>query len=97
MLPPCSRNLKFHTRRSNYLAKLYSEASRFMMLLNSPLLHQWTANGEPEWMDQCFPDDVRDLLLLLPLDDEVDFDEDREEDVSGDDDNDDDNGEKEKL
>ena len=48
-------------------------------------------------MDQCFPDDVRDLLLLLPLYDDVDFDEDREEDVSGDDDNDDDNSEKEEL
>ena len=68
-----------------------------MMLLDPPLLHGWTANGEPEWMDQCFPDDVCDLLLLLRLDDDVDFDEDREEDVSGDDDNDDDNGEKEEL
>ena len=62
-----------------------------MMLLNSPLLHGWTANGEPEWTDQCFPDNVRDLLLLPHLDDEVDFDEDSEENIS-DDDND---GEKE--
>ena len=62
-----------------------------MMLLNSPSLHGWTANGEPEWTDQCFPDNVRDLLLLPHLDDEVDFDEDSEENIS-DDDND---GEKE--
>ena len=47
-----------------------------MMLLYSPSLHGWTANGEPEWTDQCFPDNVRDLLLLPHLDDEVDFDED---------------------
>ena len=62
-----------------------------MMLLNSPSLHGWTVNGEPEWTDQCFPDNVRDLLLLPHLDDEVDFDEDSEENIS-DDDND---GEKE--
>ena len=55
-----------------------------MMLLDSPLLHGWTANGEPEWMDQCFPNDVHDLLLLPHLD-EVDFDEGSEEDISDDD------------
>ena len=73
------------------MANLYLEANRLMMLLNSPSLHGWTANGEPEWTDQCFPDNVRDLLLLPHLDDEVDFDEDSEENIS-DDDND---GEKE--
>ena len=56
-----------------------------MMLLDSPSLHGCTANGEPEWMDQCFPDNVRDLLLLPHLDDEVDFDEDSEENLSDDD------------
>ena len=76
---------------ARYVANLYLEANRLMMLLNSPSLHGWTANGEPEWTDQCFPDNVRDLLLLLHLDDEVDFDEDSEENIS-DDDND---GEKE--
>ena len=50
-------------------------------------------NGEPEWTDQCFPDDVRDLLLLPRVDDEVDFDEDSEEDISDEDDDD----EEEKL
>ena len=49
---------------SKYVANLYSEANRLMMLLDSPSLHGWTANGEPEWTDQCFPDDVRDLLLF---------------------------------
>ena len=88
MLPPCSRNLEFHTRRSNYVVNLYSEANRLMMLLDSPSLHGRTANGEPEWMNQCFPDDVRDLLLLPRLDDELDFDEDSEEDISDDIDND---------
>ena len=84
MLPPCSRNLEFHTRRSNYVANLYSEANRLMMLFDSPSLHGWTANAEYEWTDQCFPDDVRDLLLLSRLDDEVDFDKDSEEDISDD-------------
>ena len=56
-----------------------------MMLLDSPLLHGWTANGEPEWMDQRFPNDVHHLLLLPHLDDEVDFDEGSEEDISDDD------------
>jgi len=82
MLPPCSRNLEFHTQRLNYVANLFSEANR---LLDSPSLHGWTANGEPEWTDQCFPDDVRDILLLPSLDDEVDF-EDSEEDISEDED-----------
>ena len=86
MLPPCSRNLEFPIRHSNHVANLYSEANRLMMLLDSPSLHGWTAIGEQEWTDQCFPDDVRDLLLLLRLDDEVDFDEDSEEDISDDDD-----------
>ena len=58
-----------------------------MVLLDSPSLHGWTANAEHEWTDQCFPDDVRDLLLLSRLDDEVDFDKDSEEDISDDDGN----------
>ena len=66
-----------------------------MMLLDSPSLYTWTTNGEPEWTDQCFPDDVCDLLLLPRLDDVVDFDEDSEEDIANDDDDDDDDGEKE--
>ena len=89
MLPPCSRNLEFNTWRSNYVAKLYSEANRLMMLLDSLSLHGWTAIGEPEWTDQCFPDDL-DLSLLARLDDDVDLDEDSEEDISSDDDDDDD-------
>ena len=48
MLPPCSRNLEFHTRRSNFVANLYSEANQLMILLDSPLLQGWTASGEPE-------------------------------------------------
>jgi len=36
MLPPCSRNLEFHTQRLNYVANLFSEANR---LLDSPSLH----------------------------------------------------------
>ena len=50
-------------------------------------------NGDPEWTDQCFPDDVCNLLLLLCLDDEVDFDKYSEEDIS----DDDDDGEEEEL
>ena len=92
MLPQCSRTLEFHTQRSNYVMNLYSDANRLMMLLDSPLLHGWTANGEPEWTDRCFSDDVRDLLLLPRLDDEVDFDS--EEDISDDDDDDEDGEEK---
>ena len=86
MSPPCSRILEFPTWHWNHVTNLYSEANRSMMLLDSPLLHGWTAIGEPEWTDQCFPDDLRDLLLLLRLDDEVDFDEGSEEDISDDDD-----------
>ena len=56
-----------------------------MMLLDSLSLDGWTTNAEPEWKDQCFPDNVRDLLLLPHLDDEVDFDEDSEENLSDDD------------
>ena len=88
MLPQCSRNLEFHAQRSSYVMNLYSDANGLMMLLDSPLLHGWTANGEPEWTDHCFSDDVRGLLLLPRLDDEVDFDS--EEDISDDDDDDDD-------
>ena len=68
------------------------------MLLDSPSLHGWTANGEPKQTNQCFPDDVCDLFLLPHLDDEVDFDEDSKEDISDDDHNDDDDdGEEEEL
>ena len=88
MLPPCSRNLEFYTRRSNFVANLYSEANQLMILLDSPLLQGWTASGEPEWTNQGFPDNVRDLFLLPHLDDEVDFHKDSEEDISDDDDDD---------
>ena len=55
-----------------------------MMPFNSLFLHGWTANGEPKLTDQCFPDNVLDLLLLPCWDDKVDFDLDREEDISND-------------
>ena len=66
-----------------------------MMLLNSPSLHGWTTNGEPEWTDQCFPDNVHDLLLLPRLDDNVDFD--GEENMFDDDDDVDNDDDEEQL
>ena len=93
MLPPCSRNLEFHTRRSNYVAglvfrgKLIDDATRFSFV--AWIDCKWWAR-----IDGCFLDDVCDLLLLLRLDDEIDFDEDIEENISDDDDYD---GEEEEL
>lgn len=51
LLPPCQRNLNFHINRSNYVANLYSEAGRLMMLLDSPTLHVWHTNGDPRWTE----------------------------------------------
>ena len=85
LIPPCSRNLTLHIRRSNYVANMYSEANRLMMLLESPSLHGWNANGEPEWTEQCFPDDLHDLLLQEHVDEEQNSDKDEEEESSDDD------------
>ena len=55
------------------------------MMPPDSLLYGWTANGEPKSMDQFFPDNFLDLLLLSHLNDKVDFDLDREENISDDD------------
>jgi len=64
LLPPCSRNLNLHIQRANHVANLYAESNRLMMLLEPSSEHGWNANGEPQWTDQSFPDDMCDLLML---------------------------------
>lgn len=64
MLPPCKENLKFHIRRSNYIAYIMRHAHMLKPQLQHFSLHGWNGTtAEAEWMTTLAPQDIADVLI----------------------------------
>ena len=64
MLPPCKGNLKFHVRRSNYVAYIMRHAHILKPQLQHFSLHGWNGTtAEAEWMTTLASQDIADLLI----------------------------------
>ena len=85
-LPPCLDNLSLHIDRACYVANMFHESRRLMMLLDDPTEHGWEVDGKVKWSVNYFPDDIDDLLLSCENNDDGYDDDDN--DVSNDEDDD---------
>ena len=61
MLPPCSANLRFHLKRSNYVAKIMRSTS-LKTSADDYANHGWTETGEPVWASEYIPENIKDIL-----------------------------------
>ena len=86
-LSPCSANLSLHIDRACYVANMFRESKRLMMLLDDPVERGWDANDEVKWTEDYFPEDVS-RLLIFGSDAEINEREYSNDDDTVDDDND---------
>ena len=85
LLPPCASTLRKHTARSNYICHIWKNAINQLQNLESFENYGWLADGNIEWIDKPYPDDVKQLLTnqedsLKTVDDSEDKVSDSEED-----------------
>ena len=64
LLPPCASNLNLHTKRANYMAKIYIQAN-----LDDPACHDWDGNYQAVWDKNTFPQDLSGLFIEEEKDD----------------------------
>ena len=62
LLPPCKNDLKLHISRVNYVVNMYVNAIRLHMCLDDPIYHGWKQGGTVQWIDDCFPENINDVL-----------------------------------
>ena len=81
MLPPCRASLNLHLQRSNYIARIWRQASLGEMHEVSALLHGWNPDYTLKWEAVVYPEYVYDLLQQSsPINDEAEEIEDDEDD-----------------
>ena len=83
LLPPCRASLNLHIKRSNYVARIWRQASIGQMHEESPLHHGWNADFSLQWESRAYPEYVYEMLQLSspiePGTQEEDDDEDDDE------------------
>ena len=63
LLPPCSTTLWKHTARAHHIAKIWKHATEPLQCLNSFQYNGWLEDGNVDWIDQMFPEDLVDIYL----------------------------------
>ena len=88
LLPPCSATLRKNTARAHYIAKIWRNAIESLQCLDSFQYNGWLEDGNIDWIDQMFPDDLEVMFTAsegspaeenseeFELDDSSDIDED---------------------
>ena len=80
-LPPCKASLKLHTRRSNYIAKIWRQAENDMIVYEHPLNHGWNSNYSLQWVNELYPTDVGSPLTSDEIMYESDYETDSEDEI----------------
>ena len=63
--------MKLHTDRSNYISRIWRQASHPIISIENPSCHGWNEDLTMKWVDDVHP---RDIKLLLFNDENDDFD-----------------------
>ena len=73
VLPPCQSSLAKHSRRSYYIVYTYTSqnAYRPMMNLESPTNNGWLPDRNIDWIEEPYPEDVRELFVTSDNDTDV--------------------------
>ena len=82
--PPSKSALHLHFERANYVARIWKLAGTAMVSPPSPAGCGWDVDGDVEWIEDMFPDDITTLFLGLEMDSESDNDSDSEDSDSDD-------------
>ena len=69
LLPPCKSVLLLHTKRTNFVAKIWRCSNNAQLQIPDIGMHGWDANYKIKWLEKEFPDNIQDLLF------DPDFDE----------------------
>lgn len=64
LLPPCSATLRKNTARAHYIAKIWRNATESLQCLDSFQYNGWLEDGNIDWIDQMFPDDLEDVYSV---------------------------------
>ena len=62
LLPPCKDKLNLHISRANYVANMYLNAIELRTCFDDPIYHRWKQEGTVQWEDDCFPENITDVL-----------------------------------
>ena len=62
LLPPGKNNLKLYISRAKYVANMYVNTIRLHMCLDDPIYHEWKQDDTVQWRDNCFPENITDVL-----------------------------------
>ena len=63
VLLPCRSVLYLHAQRANYVAKIWKSSN--LAWHDKPDINDngWLENGEIDWVETVFPDDIEDILV----------------------------------
>ena len=61
--PPCRQVLEYHSRRSNAIAYIWKHSLSSNVDYPNTIECGWEVNGDIHWIDECFPEEVEDILL----------------------------------
>ena len=62
-LPPCQQALYYHSKRSNLVAYIWRKSQQPSLDLSDISEYGWFADGQIQWIDDAFPENVEHLLL----------------------------------
>ena len=62
-LPPCFNFLRIHPERGNFVTKVWRSLLKHKIDEESFASHGWDDYGDIRWIDQRFPDNIRDIFL----------------------------------
>ena len=80
VLPPCQSVLRLHSKRANYVAKIWKSSLQPIIDVSQISEHGWTMEGQIQWVDVSFPDLVEDILLDPNFDEDFEFESDVDSD-----------------
>lgn len=78
-LPPCRSSLVLHTKRANFIARMWRRSQNPILSLPSASEHGWTSDFNINWVEKAYPDELSDLLMDVDDDEELELDDDDEE------------------
>ena len=62
-LPPCKQTLTLHSRRANYIARVWKLCFRPVIDYDDITSHGWKENGQTVWTSGEFPNDIEAILV----------------------------------
>ena len=63
LLPPCQTSLELHSKRANFVAKMWRDASSPVLSPNDPSNHGWLPDTTINGTEEAYPEEIAELLI----------------------------------